>query len=177
MKKKGEANGDLEGRICPDTRFSSRNLSSCSCSFRFKGYTLQSSVAFALGMSLMAWSQGVRSGISLKFSLENKSRKDRYSSGTISSNIFFGFSAFAAAARSLAWCMARITISSSMRTARMASPSSSSSSQLSLGSESGRLKALPAQAHRPNRINCVFQLTEGLWRFSQSWPRYMSFVP
>ncbi len=82
-----------------------------------------------------------------------------------------GFSALAAVARSLAWCTARITSSSSMRTAIIVSPSLSSSSHLSSGSESGKLNALPVQEHRPNRIDCVFQLTEGLWRFSQSWPR------
>ncbi len=102
MKKKGEAKGDFEGRMCPEAKFSSRNLSSCSCSFRFKGYTLQSRVALALGTSSMAWSHGVRSGISSKFSFENKSRKDRYSSSTISSKVFLGLSALAAAAKSLA---------------------------------------------------------------------------
>ncbi len=75
-KKKGEAKGDLEGRIRPDSKFSLRNVSSCSCSFQFKGYTLQSSIDFALGVSSMAWSQGFRSGSSSKFSLENKLWKE-----------------------------------------------------------------------------------------------------
>ncbi len=75
-KKKGEANGDLEGRIRPDSRFSSRNLLSCSCSFQFRGYTLQSKVDFALGMSSIVWSHSFRSGSSSKFSLENKLQKE-----------------------------------------------------------------------------------------------------
>ncbi len=77
MKKNGEANGDLEGRMCPDSKFLSRNLSSCSCSFQFSGYTLQSRVDFALGTSSIAWSHVLHSGNSSKFSLENRSRKEQ----------------------------------------------------------------------------------------------------
>ncbi len=59
MKKKGEANGDFEGWIRPNSKFSLRNASSCSCSFRFKGYTLQSSVDFALGATSLAGPRGI----------------------------------------------------------------------------------------------------------------------
>ena len=61
MKKKGAIHGDLEGRILPDFRCSSRNLLSSSCSLIFNRYTLQSfSVAF--GVNSIAWSHLDRSG-------------------------------------------------------------------------------------------------------------------
>jgi len=40
MKKKGAMHGDLEGRICPDFRYSLRNLLSSSCSLTFSRYVM-----------------------------------------------------------------------------------------------------------------------------------------
>ena len=38
MKKKGDAIGELDGQICPDLRFSSRNTSSAFCSSKVSAY-------------------------------------------------------------------------------------------------------------------------------------------
>ena len=79
MKKNGAAHGDLEGRICPDFKCSSRNLLSSSCSLTFSRYTLQSfNVAF--GVNLIVWSHLDWSGSFSKMALlKTQSLKSLYS--------------------------------------------------------------------------------------------------
>lgn len=68
MKKTGDAIGDFDGWIQPDSRFSWMNASNSFCSEGKSGYTLQLD---PLGTSSIAWSQGLVSGSMLKDSLEN----------------------------------------------------------------------------------------------------------
>src|SRR6266699_5733076 len=69
MKKTGEAIGDLDGRIRPDSRFSLRKASSSFCSEAASRYTLQL-FGDALATSSIVWSQGLDSGRLSKDSLE-----------------------------------------------------------------------------------------------------------
>src|SRR6266699_7090349 len=80
MKKTGEAIGDLEGRIRPDSRFSLRKASSSFCSEVASGYTLQL-FGDASATSSIAWSQGLDSGRSSKDSLEKMEWKSRRCGG------------------------------------------------------------------------------------------------
>jgi hypothetical protein len=52
MKKTGEAIGDLDGRICPVSKFSLRKASNSFCSEGESGYTLQPD-GFSPGTSSM----------------------------------------------------------------------------------------------------------------------------
>ncbi len=61
--------------------------------------------------------------------------------------------------------------------ARIVSPSSSSSSHLSLGSASGNTNGDFQHWHRANVNPPDFQLMIGLCRFSQSWPRNIGLSP
>ena len=85
MKKKGAAHGDLEGRIRPNFKYSSRNLSSSFCSLMFNRYTLQSfNVAF--GVNSIVWSHLDWSGnFSKTILLKTRSLKFLYSLGKFSS--------------------------------------------------------------------------------------------
>src|SRR6266699_165310 len=80
MKKTGEAIGDLDGRIWPDSRFSLRKASSSFCSEAASGYTLQL-LGDTSAISSMAWSQGLDSGRSSKDSLEKAEWKSRRCGG------------------------------------------------------------------------------------------------
>src|SRR6266567_4578643 len=80
MKKTGEAIGDLDRWIQPDSRFSLRKASSSFCSEVASGYTLQL-FGDASAMSLIAWSQGLDSGRSSKDSLEKTEWKLRRCGG------------------------------------------------------------------------------------------------
>src|SRR6266699_6470364 len=80
MKKTGEAIGDLDGRIRPDSRFSLRKVSSSFCSEAASRYTLQL-LGDASAISLMVWSQGLDSGRSSKDSLEKTEWKLRRCGG------------------------------------------------------------------------------------------------
>ena len=61
MKKTGDAIGDFEGLMHPDSKFSWMKASSSFCSEGESGYTLQPE-GFSPGMSSTAWSHGLESG-------------------------------------------------------------------------------------------------------------------
>ena len=64
--------GDSDGTMYPLARFSSKNLSSASCSFCNIGYTLQLKLAGASAVRLILWSHGHEGGNLLASSSENK---------------------------------------------------------------------------------------------------------
>src|SRR3978361_322593 len=88
MKNTGDVMGDFEGRIRPELRFSSRNLSNSACSFGDRGYTLQF-LGSESGSNSITWSHIFLSGKVSKDSFANTSSNSFKYSGIVDSAFTF----------------------------------------------------------------------------------------